>query len=147
MFKVKVLTIGKSKEKWLLEALSEYEKRLKGKLLIDWIFIKTDRELIDCSKNEPYIALDPHGEMLSSEEWSEKMVGLGLKLQFIIGGPDGLPEAILKRAKWIWSLSPLTFTHQMTRLILLEQLYRAMEIGRGSPYHRSEPHESRALHH
>lgn len=136
MFKVKVLTIGKSKEEWLKIAIAEYEKRLQGKMSIQWLFVKNDEELIDLSLQEPFIALDPNGTLLSSEAWSEKMGKLGSKLNFVIGGAEGLPEIILEKARFIWSLSPLTFTHQMTRLILVEQLYRALEIEKGSSYHK-----------
>ena len=136
MFKVKVISIGKNKEEWLKSALTEYEKRLHGKMCIEWLFVKNDKELIDWAEKETYIALDPNGELLSSEAWSAKMLAMGLKINFIIGGPDGLPQNILQRARFIWSLSPLTFTHQMTRLILTEQLYRALEIERGSAYHK-----------
>lgn len=137
MFKVKVLTIGRCKEKWLAQAIGEYEKRVQGKLDLDWLLAKDDAQLIDwASQEKAYIALDPKGELLTSEAWSEKMVKLGLRLTFIIGGADGLPPQILKNAIFQWSLSPLTFTHQITRLILIEQLYRAMEIERGSGYHK-----------
>lgn len=137
MFKVKVLTIGRCKEEWLAEAIREYEKRLQGKLNLDWLLARDDLQLIEWASQETsYIALDPKGELLTSEAWSEKMVKLGLRLTFIIGGADGLPLQILKGAVFKWSLSPLTFTHQITRLILIEQLYRSMEIERGSCYHR-----------
>ena len=136
MFKVKVLTIGKCKEVWLLEALSEYEKRLKGKLSIEWLLAKDNEQLTEWARNESFIALDPKGELLTSEGWSEKMVKMGLRLVFVIGGAEGLPQSLLKQAQFRWSLSPLTFTHQITRLILMEQLYRAMEIERGSQYHK-----------
>lgn len=136
MFKVKVLTIGKCKENWLEEALGEYEKRLKGKLTLEWLIAKDDTQLIEWTKSEPFIALHPKGELLTSEAWSEKMLKLGLRLTFVIGGAEGLPASLLKKALFQWSLSPLTFTHQMTRLILIEQLYRAIEIERGSQYHK-----------
>ena len=136
VFKVKIFTIGKCKEKWLEEALAEYEKRLRGKMAIEWLLVKNDAELIEWTKTEPYIALDPQGELFSSEAWSQKMVQLGLRLNFVIGGAEGLPSPLLKNARLKWSLSPLTFTHQMTRLILVEQLYRATEIERGSQYHK-----------
>ncbi len=136
MFKVKVLTIGRCKEEWLKTALNEYEKRLQGKLSLDWLLAKDDSQLIEWSKQESYIALDPKGELLTSESWAEKMIKLGLRLNFFIGGAEGLPDQILKNASFKWSLSPLTFTHQITRLILVEQLYRAMEIERGSRYHK-----------
>ncbi len=136
MFKVKVLTIGKCKERWLSEALSEYEKRVKGKLSIEWLLAKDDSQLTEWAKTESYIALHPKGELLTSEEWSAKMTKIGLRLTFIIGGAEGLSTPILQKALFQWSLSPLTFTHQITRLILMEQLYRALEIERGSQYHK-----------
>ncbi|MBU6384209.1 MAG: 23S rRNA (pseudouridine(1915)-N(3))-methyltransferase RlmH [Verrucomicrobia bacterium] len=142
MVKVKVFSIGKSREEWLNLALFEYEKRLQGKMAIEWLFVKDDEALISATRKETVIALDPHGELLSSEAFCQKIGGLGAHLSFVIGGANGLPASILKQARAIWSLSPLTFTHQMTRLILLEQLYRATEIERGSSYHRGEPHGS-----
>jgi 23S rRNA (pseudouridine1915-N3)-methyltransferase len=136
MFKVKVLTIGRCKEEWLALALAEYEKRLRGKLAIEWILAKDDAQLIEWVGKEEIIALDPKGELLTSEAWSAKMNRLGLRLTFVIGGAEGLPPAILQKAQFRWSLSPLTFTHQITRLILMEQIYRALEIERGSQYHK-----------
>ena len=136
MLKVKVITIGRSKEIWLTEALVEYEKRLQGKLEIDWLLAKDDEQLLEWSSKESFIALDPKGTLLTSEEWSQKMGKLGARLTFVIGGATGIPLTLLKQASFRWSLSPLTFTHQMTRLILVEQLYRAIEIERGSQYHK-----------
>lgn len=136
MFKVKVLTIGRCKETWLAEALCEYEKRLTGKLTIEWHFAKDDEQLTEWALQESCIAMDPKGELLDSPQWSKKMMQLGSRLVFCIGGAEGLPAAIIKHAKFRWSLSPLTFTHQMTRIILVEQIYRAMEIERGSQYHK-----------
>jgi 23S rRNA (pseudouridine1915-N3)-methyltransferase len=137
VFKVKVLTIGRCKEEWLAEAIREYEKRLHGKLSIEWVLAKDDQQLIEwVSQEKSIIALDPKGELLTSEAWSEKMGKFGLRLTFVIGGAEGLPPQILKQAQFKWSLSPLTFTHQITRLILIEQIYRALEIERGSQYHK-----------
>lgn len=136
MFKVKVLTIGKCKENWLIEALAEYEKRLRGRMIIDWQLAKDDAQLIEWACLQPYIALDPKGQLLTSEAWSEKIMQIGTRLCFVIGGAEGLPSQIVKQAPFRWSLSPLIFTHQITRLILVEQLYRAMEIERGSQYHK-----------
>lgn len=136
MFKVKVLTIGRCKEKWLSEALAEYEKRLTGKLALEWMLAKNNEQLKQWALLESFIALDPKGELLSSERWSEKMMAGGLRLNFVIGGAEGLPKELIQAAKFVWSLSPLTFTHQITRLILVEQLYRAIEIERGSHYHK-----------
>lgn len=133
MFKVKVLTQGKCKENWLQEALAEYEKRLTGRMRIEWQLVKDKEEFLHCQ--EPYIALDPKGSLLSSEALSKKTQQWGSRWTFIIGGVEGLSQSVLQKASFIWSLSPLTFTHQMTRLILVEQLYRALEIEKGSAYH------------
>lgn len=137
MLKIKIYTIGRLKEPWLTEALSEYEKRLQGRIEIKWLLAKDDAELTKLILEEAtLIALDVQGELVSSEALSSKLFQLGSRLSFVIGGSDGLPLPIKSKAKWRWSLSPLTFTHQMTRLILLEQLYRASEIERKSPYHK-----------
>ncbi len=137
MFKVKIIAVGRTKETWLEQALSEYEKRLQGRLEIEWLLAKDDASLIALARKEPIlIALDVKGEQLSSEGFCKKWMRLGARSAFAIGGPDGLPADILKGARFRWSLSPLTFTNQMVRLILMEQLYRALEIVSGSPYHK-----------
>ncbi len=137
MFKVKIIAVGRTKEAWLDMALSEYEKRLQGRLEIEWLLAKEDKSLSTYCRKEPLlIALDISGEQLSSEGFCKKWMQLGGRVAFVIGGPGGLPADILKGARFRWSLSPLTFTNQMVRLILVEQLYRALEIANGTPYHR-----------
>lgn len=139
MFKVKISSVGKSKEPWLIAALSEYEKRLSRQMEIEWIFAKDDAGLIE-KITPPWICLDPEGEQLGSVGFTKKVQHLfashGSRLHFIIGGAEGIPKPILEKSAWVWSLSKLTFTHQMTRLILLEQLYRAMQIDLGTAYHK-----------
>lgn len=139
MIKVKIYTIGRCKDSWLQEALSEYEKRLSGQIHFEWILAKTDEELATKIQG-PWISLDPKGELLDSEAFSKKWMKLvqanGARLTILIGGSEGIPKFLLDKSVWIWSLSPLTFTHQMTRLILLEQVYRAFEIAAGSSYHK-----------
>lgn len=85
-------------------------------------------------------ALDRVGEALSSNELARRLGDVERsgkrRLVIAIGGPDGLDESVLARADLRWSLSPLTFLHEMARLIAFEQLYRAVKIGRGEPYHR-----------
>lgn len=141
MLKVKVLTIGRCKETWLFAALSEYEKRLEGKLSFEWKLAKSDVQLIEWAIAEPFlILLDPNGELLSSEKFSQKLAHLfaihGARLTFLIGGADGIPACLFQRPHYRWSLSPLTFTHQAARLLLVEQIYRALEIAKGSKYHK-----------
>jgi 23S rRNA (pseudouridine1915-N3)-methyltransferase len=139
MFKVKISSIGRSKEPWLKAALAEYEKRLSRQMEIEWIFAKDDAELIE-KITTPWIALDVQGEQMDSLGFAKKINHLfcthGSRLHFLIGGANGISKKILEQSIWTWSLSKLTFTHQMTRLILLEQLYRAMQIDAGTAYHK-----------
>lgn len=138
VFKVKIISIGKSKETWLNDALSLYEKRLKGKMEIEWILLDDDKDLEAKALKEPMlIALDIPGKMLTSEQFSHALfTEWGLRPTFVIGGATGLSQKIISHAKARISFSSLTFTHQMIRLILVEQLYRAIEIQEGSSYHK-----------
>jgi len=139
MFKVKISSVGRSREPWLKIALEEYEKRLSHQLEIEWRIAKDDADLLE-KITTPLIALDAQGEQVSSEHLAKKLSSLlitqGSRLHFLIGGPNGIPKKILEQSAWIWSLSRLTFTHQMTRLILLEQLYRWVQIESGTAYHK-----------
>lgn len=140
MFKVKVLTLGISKETWLREAIGEYEKRFTGKLQIEWKLAKQRTQLIEWGLKESFLlCLDPGGTLLNSETFSQKLMRLFMEkgsLTFLIGDADGIPSELFQIPHQKWSLSPLTFTHQMTRLILVEQIYRALEIDAGSAYHK-----------
>jgi 23S rRNA (pseudouridine1915-N3)-methyltransferase len=141
MLKAKIYSVGKTKEAWLIEALQEYETRLKSTLAVEWILPKTEDQLEAFLIKEPYfICLDPKGKLMSSKAFSqflqEQFVTHGSRLSFAIGGDMGFPPAVKARASSFLSLSPMTFTHQLTRLILVEQLYRALEIQKGSRYHK-----------
>lgn len=138
MFKVKVIAQGKAKESWLNEALAEYEKRLTGKMDIEWVLVNKPKELEEKAFKEPnLIALDIKGKYLTSEEFSSLLFSKwSARPCFVIGAAEGLQPTVLAHAKHRFSLSPLTFTHQMVRLILVEQLYRALEIEEGSSYHK-----------
>ncbi len=137
MIKIRILSIGKNKESWLDEALKDYTERLKRTAKIEWLFVETNAELEKKIEGQT-IALDPQGKMVTSEQFSEFLLKEvekgGSRLTFIIGGAEGLTSSLKKLP--LISLSPLTFTHQMARLILAEQIYRAFEIERGSPYHK-----------
>lgn len=140
MIKVRILGVGKTKESWLDEAIEEYLKRLKPTMQIEFVFAKNDAQLLNwLEKEASVIALDPAGKLFTSEEWSafllERIEAGGARLTFVIGGPDGIPQTVRKSA-FLLSLSPLTFTHQLARLVLVEQIYRALEIAKGSPYHK-----------
>lgn len=139
MFKIKVITQGKEKNNWLTQALQEYEKRVSKDFIFSWIFAKDDRqmeELLD--KEKTFLCLDDKGKLLDSTAFSHfffsSLEKNGSRLTFCIGGATGIPERVRKKAQSLISLSPLTFTHQITRLIFVEQIYRAYQIRNNTPY-------------
>ncbi len=140
MIKVQIVSVGKSKEEWLRLALGEYEKRLSKHFQILPIWCKDDQALLHQLEGQRgVLALDPEGELLDSVGFADRVkkeiLQAGSRLTFVIGGPEGLPESVRKSFPLL-SLSKLTFTHQMTRLILLEQLYRSYTIWNKTPYHK-----------
>jgi len=139
MLKLSILSIGKTKEKWLEEACSEYIKRLKTSARITCLWGRDEAQLVEWANKEAFVVcLDPKGLLLTSEELSGFLMKSwetgGSRLSIVIGGANGLPMEL--KQKPLISLSRLTFTHQMTRLILLEQIYRSLEIQKGSQYHK-----------
>lgn len=156
MVKVKLIVIGKTKSKFLIEGENEYQKRLKhyckfseliiqdiknaGKLSKKELKEKEGNLILKSLKNSDYvILLDDKGLTLSSagfaEFLSKKMVSSASELAFIVGGAFGFSESVYKRANTKLSLSKMTFSHQMVRLIFKEQLYRAFTIIKGEKYH------------
>ena len=138
--KVRIVSPGKTKERWLEDAIELYTKRLRGTLALECVWVKDDIALVSQSRaTGAVIALDPLGKTCSSEEFSELLFAAiergGSRLSFIIGGAEGLPAEVRADATLV-SLSRLTFTHQMARLVLVEQIYRATEIRKGSGYHK-----------
>jgi 23S rRNA (pseudouridine1915-N3)-methyltransferase len=140
MLKLKILTIGKTKDEWLDMALDEYMKRLKTTVSIEFCLAKTDNQLLSLAeKEQTLICLDPRGLKLTSELFADylnnKFIEGGARLGIVIGGSDGLPPK-LKNYKNLISFSDLTMTHQIIRLVLVEQIYRAFEIIKGTKYHK-----------
>lgn len=140
MYKLRILSIGKTKEQWLEEALDEYIKRLSKTLSIEFLWAKNNEQLIQlATKESNLICLDAGGKLMDSENFSTFILKQfeqgGSRLAIVIGGAEGLP-AELKKQTGLISLSPMTFTHQIVRLILVEQIYRALEIDKGSRYHK-----------
>ena len=157
---ITVICIGKLKEKYWTAAIDEYSKRLKGYCSLDIIELKEARlpdkagpaeelavkeaegeEILKRIKDNQYvITLEVKGKMLSSEKLAEKINALGLEgnsnVVFVIGGSLGLSAAVSKRANFKLSFSEMTFPHQMMRVILLEQVYRAFKINRNEAYHK-----------
>jgi 23S rRNA (pseudouridine1915-N3)-methyltransferase len=139
--KLTVLAVGKLRDSWVVEGCEEYRKRLRGKLPLDVVEVKDDRELERRLPPRARVwALDERGHELSSDELAQALrraMNSGEQgIAFLVGGADGLPEPLIKRADFRWSLGRLTLPHRLARLILLEQLYRALSIVRGEPYHR-----------
>ena len=140
MIRVAILSVGKTKEKWLEEAISMYVERLGSVCQFEFLWYKDDQQFLKaCSEHKDLILLDPEGKLLTSEEFTERFFQEAVKshsrLHFAIGGADGFSQEMKKRYPRI-SLSPMTFTHQMTRLLLVEQIFRAFEIQKGSGYHK-----------
>lgn len=157
---ITIITVGKLKEKYLKQGIEEYLKRLSAYAKIDMIELadeKAPETLSDLemeqikekegqrilSKIHPdahVIALAIEGKLKSSEELAEtidKLATYGTsKICFIIGGSLGLSKEVMKRADEGLSFSRMTFPHQLMRLILVEQVYRAYRINRGEPYHK-----------
>lgn len=138
MIRIQILSPGKIKDAWLEDALQEYLKRLSSYAEVTCHWCKDEtafQKLLSSQKDVIY--LDPQGKEYTSEGFSEYMFKEiergGSKITFAIGGPEGFKD--LEGKKKI-SLSKMTFTHQMARVILLEQIYRAFEIDKGSEYHK-----------
>lgn len=158
--KISVIAVGKIKEKYLKDAVTEYSKRLSRycKLEIieaadektpdhasvaveDTIRAKEGERLLKHIRDDMYvITLEIGGKMLTSEEFAEKIETLGVQgkssIAFVIGGSIGLGKEVLKRSDFALSFSKMTFPHQLMRVVLLEQVYRGYRIVNGEPYHK-----------
>ena len=154
---IKIIALGKIKEKFLKEGIEEFIKRLtpytsvviielqpieiKDEHLTDRILKEEGEKILSLIKPQSYvITLEIKGELLSSEEFAGKIKSLtndGIpEVVFVIGSSCGLSPIVSKRANLRFSLSKMTFLHQVTRFILLEQIYRAFKILKGETYHK-----------
>lgn len=138
MIKIAIATVGKIKERWLEEGIDFFVKRLQPAIEIQFHLVKSGKLLIPIAeKADRALALDAAGREMDSEQFSkylfQEVAAGGSRLTLFIGAAEGLP-ALLKSKLPLVSLSKMTFTHQTVRLLLLEQLYRAVEIAKGSPY-------------
>ncbi len=158
--KITMVTVGKIKEKYLRDGIAEYVKRLSRYCKLEIIElqdektpdraseaeelqiknIEGERILKNVRDTDYVIALAIEGKMLDSVELSEKIEKLGVQgissIVLIIGGSLGLSDAVLRRADFKLSFSKMTFPHQLMRMILLEQIYRAYRIMNKEPYHK-----------
>jgi len=140
MYKINLYSVGRSKEGWLEEALTLYQKRLSSKIKLHFIWTKNSNQLMKFLEKEKVIlCFDPKGEALSSEDFSKTLFNSlergGSHVALVIGEALGLPPTL--KAHPLISLSKMIFTHQVSRLIVAEQIYRALAIRENSPYHFS----------
>ncbi|WP_066071921.1 23S rRNA (pseudouridine(1915)-N(3))-methyltransferase RlmH [Neobacillus soli] len=157
---ISIITVGKLKEKYLKLGIEEYLKRLSAYAKVEMIEVadekapeelselemvqvkqkEGERILAKISQDTYVIALAIQGKLGSSEELADSLDKLATygksKIAFVIGGSLGLSDEVLKRSNEQLSFSRMTFPHQLMRLILVEQIYRAYRINRGEPYHK-----------
>ncbi|MCQ2546138.1 MAG: 23S rRNA (pseudouridine(1915)-N(3))-methyltransferase RlmH [Clostridia bacterium] len=157
---IRIIAIGKLKEKYWQDAVKEYSKRLGAYCSLEIVELKesmlranasaADEEAVKkaegeeilgrIKKSDYVITLEIRGKALTSEQLAEKINALGLEgrsdIAFVIGGSLGLSQEVSKRADFKLSFSAMTFPHQMMRVILLEQIYRSFKINRNETYHK-----------
>jgi 23S rRNA (pseudouridine1915-N3)-methyltransferase len=157
---ISIITVGKLKEKYLKQGIEEYLKRLTAYAKVDVMEVadekapevlselemvqvkqkEGERILAKISQDTYVIALAIQGKLSSSEELADSLDKLATygksKIAFVIGGSLGLSEEVIKRSNEQLSFSRMTFPHQLMRLILVEQIYRAFRINRNEPYHK-----------
>ncbi|MGF2618396.1 23S rRNA (pseudouridine(1915)-N(3))-methyltransferase RlmH [Rossellomorea vietnamensis] len=157
---ISIVTVGKLKEKYLKQGIDEYLKRLSAYAKVEVIEVSDEKAPEELSETEMIqvkgkegerilakispdahvIALAIEGKMRTSEDLADNLDKLATygksKIAFVIGGSLGLSDEVLKRSNEMLSFSKMTFPHQLMRLILVEQVYRAFRINRGEPYHK-----------
>ena len=137
--KVRIIAVGKIKENYIKYGIDEFIKRIKPFADIEMIELKDEGIKKDSEKMSRYITnnsfiLDAEGRSFSSEEFSDFIKKSEQQITFIIGGPEGISDEIKNKAKTI-SLSKMTFTHDMARIFLVEQLYRSFMIINNRSYY------------
>jgi len=154
--KIECWAIGKSHETYVAEGAKDFTQRIGNYFPLEWRIFnlkkntgsisqqklkqeESDLIIAALKPDDWLVSLDENGKSLSSRGLAEFIQDRGnervKKLIFLIGGAYGLDERLLKKSKFVWSLSMLTFPHQLVRLILAEQIYRACTIGRNEKYH------------
>jgi 23S rRNA (pseudouridine1915-N3)-methyltransferase len=148
---IKILAVGKKHETWVEPGIQRYETRLKRPFNTEWVLLphsaregltareeESERLLSRIKPNDYVVLLDERGKLFDSPSLSRLLLGpleSSRPVVIIIGGAYGVDNTVHARADSTWSLSPLVFPHQLVRLLLVEQLYRAQEIAAGRPYH------------
>ena len=152
---ITVISVGKLKEKYLKQAIDEYSKRLTRYCKIDIIELPDEKTPDNASEKEELqikdkegqlilsmfvIAMDLNAKQMTSEEFSKFIETQGVmgnsNITFVIGGSLGLSQSVIKRANYKICFSKMTFPHQLFRVMLLEQVYRAFRIMKNEPYHK-----------
>ena len=138
----RIIAVGKVRKRWVQEGVELYLKRLPGLGITELRDSTPDKEAEAIRQtlraDECPVLLMEQGITLTSVDFADRLRDVGSeRLAFVIGGADGLTDAVKSSARWQLSLSPMTFPHELARLLLLEQLYRAQSILQGSPYHRA----------
>ena len=135
--RLSINAIGKIKKSWISDGIKNYLIRMP-ELTIEEYKSFDNKKLKDKANKNIIIGLSEEGEIYNSIEFSSLLLNFkNEKIIFLIGGPDGLSSQIKSSSNFLLSLSPLTFPHELARLILIEQIYRAFSISQNSPYHRS----------
>jgi 23S rRNA (pseudouridine1915-N3)-methyltransferase len=148
---IRVLAVGKKHESWVAEGIERYQKRLKAPFLVEWVLMahsnfdgvkarqeESERILSRLGAYDYVVLLDERGKAFDSPALShmlKEQLDHSKNIVIIIGGAYGVDETVHNMADIIWSLSPLVFPHQLVRLVLTEQIYRAQEIAVGGQYH------------
>jgi len=150
---IKIIAVGKKHETWVAEGIRRYETRLQRPFNVEWVLLphsardglqaredESERLLLRLDKDDFIVLLDERGKLFDSPGLSRMLLEpleRSRSVVVLIGGAYGVDASVHERADVVWSLSPLVFPHQLVRLILAEQLYRAQEIAAGRPYHHS----------
>lgn len=145
--KIVILSIGKEKDGATEEVVQRFSSRVLRYVPLEWVAIPHDttavkegEKILGALKKDDYVVLlDERGKDIKSEALAElienRMVDSVRRMVFVIGGAYGVSSDVVKRANYIWKLSSLVFPHMLVRVILVEQLYRALTIIRGEQYH------------
>lgn len=149
----RIIAVGKKHEAWVSTGIQRYQERLRKPYDVEWVFLphssleadrarqeESGRIIARLKDDDIVLLLDERGSNIDSPALSallETEVARARHIVMIIGGAYGVDEQVHRRADVVWSLSKLVFPHQLVRLILVEQLYRAQEIARGSGYHHA----------
>ena len=148
---IKIIAVGKKHEAWVREGIERYQQRLRAPFNVEWVLLPHSTHGADRARQEEseailskltaqdtVLLLDERGIMIDSPALSSQLdaaLSRSAQIVLVIGGAYGVSNQLRARASTVWSLSPLVFAHQLVRLLVIEQLYRAQEINRGGKYH------------